>query len=182
MGLWNGLKGAAAGAAQARAGRSEARQKTPLWRRWWVLLLLAVVGVNAVSSYQRYTAPPEPVRTPEQQAQWEKYEAAKAQAQAEKAAEQARKDAELRDVLVSAMTVKQNLKNPTSFEIVAATLMENGKLCMVYRGTNSFNAVITEYATAMGPVVSLSSKQWNKYCADQRTKADYTEHIRYALR
>lgn len=169
MGIWNGLKGAAAGLTRSRAQRQAAKPTTPLYRRWWMLLIFGIIGVQAMSAYDRYTTPPPAPMTAEERA---------AQAQFEEAQRvQKQKDREALGLVLQAVaTVKANLKNPASFELVSATLMPDDAVCLVYRGTNSFNAIITEQATAMGAVVSKSSNQWNKYCAGQSGK-DYAGHI-----
>lgn len=84
-----------------------------------------------------------------------------------------------------ARTVKAGMKNPASFELTDATRMADGALCLQYRGTNSFNAVIPNYAVltqdgrasngSAGAVASL----WNKHCAG-KSGEDVTR-IRHAL-
>lgn len=177
MRLWSGLKGAAAGVENARTARGYVKPKTPLWRRWWMLLLLAVIGINAVSSYRRYTTPPP---TPEQLA-----EQAKA-AEAEQAAKLAREESERKyreqvgRVIVAATTIKENMHNPASFYLVSAVIMDDDAVCLVYRGTNGFGGIVTSRASAMGRVVSFSAKQWDKYCAG-RNGRDLADAVRRAV-
>lgn len=170
MGIWNGLKGAAAGFMQSHAQRHVTKSSTPLYRRWWAWLIFGIIGIQAMSAYDRYTTPPPVPMTAEERAE---------QAAAhQRHLLQKQKDREaLGSVLQAVATVKANLKNPASFELVSATLVADSVVCLVYRGTNSFNAIITEQATAMGVVVSKSAKQWNKYCADQSGQ-DYADRIR----
>lgn len=169
MGIWNGIKGAAAGLTRSRAQRQAAKPVTPIYRRWWMLLIMGIIGVQAMSAYDRYTTPPPVPMTAEERA---------AQAASEQRQQlEKQKDREALGLVLQAVaTVKANLKNPASFELVSATLMADSVVCLVYRGTNSFNAIITEQATAMGAVVSKSAKQWDKYCAGQSGK-DYAGHI-----
>lgn len=178
MGMWRGLKGAAAGVENSRAARSDGKPKTPLWRRWWVLLLLlAVVGINAASNYRRYTTSPP---TPEQIA-----EQARA-AEAELAAKLAREESERKyreqagRVIVAASTIKENMHNPASFDLVSAVIMDDDAVCLVYRGTNGFGGIVTSRASAMGRVVSFSATQWNKYCAG-RNGRDLADAVRRAV-
>ena len=38
---------------------------------------------------------------------------------------------------------KNGLKNPASFEFINAGVVDGGALCLTYRATNSFNAIVT---------------------------------------
>ena len=49
-----------------------------------------------------------------------------------------------------------------SYELVDAALMDDGTLCATYRGTNSFNAVITENKAI---AKNLKIVEWNRFCA-----------------
>ncbi len=62
-----------------------------------------------------------------------------------------------RDVLMI-KALKAAMKNPASFELVQVIRLENKTLCVTYRGTNSFNAVITEHKAIAkdGSVVDYS--------------------------
>ncbi|MDO9100063.1 MAG: hypothetical protein Q7V53_04870, partial [Caldisericota bacterium] len=42
-------------------------------------------------------------------------------------------------------SLKSSMKNPKSFELVSAQMMDGDTLCITYRGTNSFNAVVTNH-------------------------------------
>jgi hypothetical protein len=46
--------------------------------------------------------------------------------------------------LARVCVLRQALKNPDSFKLVSAIRTAAGELCVTYRGTNSFNAVITD--------------------------------------
>ncbi len=84
-----------------------------------------------------------------------------------------------------ARTLKAGMKNPASFELTDAIRTADGTLCLQYRGTNSFNAVIPNYAVltqdgrasngSAGTVASL----WNKHCAGK--SGDDVTRIRHAL-
>jgi adenine deaminase len=118
--------------------------------------------------------------TPEQLA-----EQAKA-AEAEQAAKLVREESERKyreqvsRVIVAASTVKENMHNPASFDLVSAIVMDDDAVCLVYRGTNGFGGIVTSRASAMGRVVSLSAKQWSKYCAG-RDGRDFADAVRRAV-
>ena len=40
--------------------------------------------------------------------------------------------------------LKESLNNPDSFQLVNASRLSNGDLCITFRGTNAFNAIMTE--------------------------------------
>jgi hypothetical protein len=60
--------------------------------------------------------------------------------------------------------LKASTKNPKSFELHGATLMSDGTLCVEYRGTNSFNAVVPGHTaiTAAGALVPWSEHRAGK--------------------
>lgn len=73
--------------------------------------------------------------------------------------------------------LKSALKNPASFELVQAGRMADKTLCVVYRGTNSFNAVTTEQKA-----ISAEGKllDFNKACAGKSASVDVT-HAKHAI-
>lgn len=77
------------------------------------------------------------------------------------------------------IALRNGMKNPKSFELVSAHMMSGRTLCVVYRGTNSFNAVITSHYVVSPSVSSDSKTAWNKHCAGQ-SGINY-DHIRHAL-
>lgn len=85
------------------------------------------------------------------------------------AAEKAKQEAEFQRVVAVARAVKAGMKNPASFELVNAIYMPDGTVCLTYRGTNSFNAVVTQNTgvDAKGKVVT-----WNAKCGG-KTGNDY---------
>jgi hypothetical protein len=88
----------------------------------------------------------------------------------------AQDEAEFQSVVAKIKALKATTKNPASFELVDAILLKNGALCVVYRGTNSFNAVVTQQ-TAVLP--NLAVGQWNSDCGG-KTGKDYVK-AKYAL-
>lgn len=95
----------------------------------------------------------EAAKTPEQRAQ--------------EAAKKAKDEAEFQSVVARLKALKASTKNPASFELVEALLMDDGTVCVVYRGTNSFNAVVTE-----NKAISTDARvvDWNRYCGGKSGK------------
>lgn len=73
--------------------------------------------------------------------------------------------------------LRSTLKNPASFELVEAGRVDDRVLCVVYRGTNGFNAVITEMRAINRS--NAATLDWNKACANK--KADDVSRLRHAL-
>lgn len=63
------------------------------------------------------------------------------------------------------MHIKRNMKNPASLEVVAVEMVQGPAICIVYRGTNSFNATITSRHVFTDNGNSGSDADWNKHCA-----------------
>lgn len=112
-------------------------------------------------------------------------EAAKSPEQ--RAAEQTRKaaeEAEFQRAVVAAKTVKSGMKNPASFELSGAGVTPKGAICLQYRGTNSFNAVVPGYAVlAPNAAAVLAGSErdvaaaWNQHCAKQSMRdISYLKH------
>jgi surfactin synthase thioesterase subunit len=76
-------------------------------------------------------------------------------------AEKAKKEAAFQSVVSRLRSLKASTKNPNSFELVDAILMADGTLCASYRGTNSFNAVVTEHKAI---AKNLKIVEWNHFC------------------
>jgi hypothetical protein len=80
--------------------------------------------------------------------------------------------------------LRQAMKNPASFQLESAVRMKDGTLCLSYRATNSFNAIVpgqavlSEKASATSGQKGFAS-QWNRLCAN-KTGVDLT-YIRRAL-
>ncbi len=77
---------------------------------------------------------------------------------------------------VATKLVRASLKNPASFEFVEAGIVNNGALCLTYRGTNSFNAIIT---SNIAITRKLTKGNWNKECGG-KTMPSF-DHIKYAI-
>lgn len=80
---------------------------------------------------------------------------------AQQAAQRMKDEAEFQSVVSRLKALRASTKNPASFELVEALLMDDGTVCVVYRGTNSFNAVVTE-----NKAISKDSRvvDWDRYC------------------
>ncbi len=88
------------------------------------------------------------------------------------AAELAR-EKEFRTVVAGARWLKENMKNPASFELISAGMIDGKVICYEYRGTNSFNAIVPNFRVITDNVNSGEAKDWNKYCAG-KLMTDYT--------
>lgn len=98
-----------------------------------VMTLVLSSHGDSATTRAKVAAAVEAAKTPEQRAA--------------EAAEKAKKEADFQFAVVAARALKASLKNPASFELVSAILVDGGgPLCLEYRGTNSYNAVITERA------------------------------------
>lgn len=92
----------------------------------------------------------------------------------EQRAQEAKKEAEFQSVVSRLRALKASTKNPNSFEIVSAILMNDGTLCATYRGTNSFNAVITENQAV---AKNLKIVDWNRFCGGKSGRdMKYAKH------
>lgn len=125
------------------------------WVKWVIVgiaTVMIVIGLSDNEDKKRAaeaaTAAREAAKSPEQRAA--------------EAAARAKREADFQFALSAAKAVRAGLKNPKSFELVSAGLVDGGPLCLEYRGTNSFNAVVTQTS-----VVLRDGKlgQWNKHCA-----------------
>lgn len=96
------------------------------------------------------------------------------------------KEEAFQEAVAYAKAIKASLKNPASFELVDAIRTPTGALCYQYRGTNSFNAVVPNYAVippggkgaVSGPTDQVATA-WNKHCAGQ--SGESMRHVRQAL-
>jgi hypothetical protein len=89
----------------------------------------------------------------------------------------AKENAALARAAAGAATLKRAMKNPDSFKLVSALQFPDGSVCYEYRGTNSFNAVITANAVLPATTDALLSSEggnrgqfvsaWNKHCASR---------------
>lgn len=111
-----------------------------------------------------------------------------AEQKAEQAAKKVKDDAEnirfAQDV-ASVRQLKLSMKNPASFDLVDAIRMDDGTLCLTYRATNSFNAIMTgEAVITKDRILTSDSRsrfvaEHKKRCANKYGKG--MRHIRWAL-
>lgn len=81
-------------------------------------------------------------------------------------------------MLNTAYAMRMVAKNPKSFELVSIVYIEKSDTaCMVYRATNSFNAVVTESVAANGAGKAVD---WNANCAGQ-SGTDWTKRVKANL-
>lgn len=120
--------------------------------------VLAILVVKCVYDTQNAPQKPQKVATPEERKQ------------------QAERERLFQEDVRKVRLLKMNLKNPASFELVQAVRLENGTLCITFRATNSFNAIITEHK-AIKPDNSLG--EWNKHCTGH--SGDNVTNIKHAL-
>lgn len=132
-----------------------AKVKKPASFVWWILGAMVIYGF--VSGTMNPSEPPQ-------------------KTEAEKQAEAA-EGAKLGWDILRIKALKEGTKNPASFELVDAIRMDDQALCITYRGTNSFNAVVTE-----NKVLLKDGKTgvWNKSCSG-KTGSDVTKKVRGAL-
>lgn len=90
----------------------------------------------------------------------------------QKAAEEARFQIDVLKI----KALRDKLKNPSSFKLLQAARMDSGALCVVYRATNGFNAVVTEQKAI---AVSGSLGDWDKLCAGK--SGENISYIRQAI-
>lgn len=71
----------------------------------------------------------------------------------------------LKEEVGALLYIKGTMKNPASFELVDFIRTPENSLCITYRGTNSFNAVITQHHVINNSVNSNNAKDWKAHCA-----------------
>jgi len=85
-------------------------------------------------------------------------------------------DADFQFAVTAAKAVRASLKDPASFEVVRAGLIDGGALCLEYRGKNSFGAVTVERIA----VTRAGRKgDWNKECGGK--SGEDMGRIKYAM-
>lgn len=97
---------------------------------------------------------------------------------AEQLAAEAKREAQFQRVVQGARTIKAAMKNPASFSLESAVLMDDGSVCYEYRGTNSFNAITLEQSVlTTKDNFTKDPKDWNRYCGGKQgtdhSKAKY---------
>ncbi len=107
---------------------------------------------------------------------------------AERSAQKAKEDEENRKFARDVAVVRQlrsSMKNPASFDLETANRVDDGTLCVSYRATNSFNAIIPGEAVITKDKIYTSDNrerfvaEWNKRCANKSGKN--LRHIRMML-
>lgn len=89
------------------------------------------------------------------------------------------KERRFREEVGALLHIKNNMKNPASFELVSFIRTPADTLCITYRGTNSFNAVVTQRHTINNNTNSASPQDWAQHCQD-RAGEDVSK-AKYAL-
>lgn len=140
-----------------RCPQCGAKVKKPIGFLGMIALGLMVIGISKCVMDQS-NRPQQAAKTPEQ------------------IERDAKNEAEFQADVAKVRALRSAMKNPASFELVSAIRMDNGVLCVSYRATNSFNAVITE-SKAITPAGEFAD--WNKVCAG-KTGKDVT-YLRRAL-
>lgn len=89
------------------------------------------------------------------------------------------KEQRFREEVGALLYIKKNMKNPASFELVDFIRTPANSLCITYRGTNSFNAVITQRHVINNSINTSSAEAWQTHCAG-RAGEDVSK-AKYAL-
>jgi hypothetical protein len=137
-----------------------------------ILVIAVFVAVGGLALFSRGNAPSKPVQT--------------AQKAAPKAPDPKEAEEEAlfqRDVL-NVRVLKRSLHNPDSFQLESAIRMPDGTLCLTFRATNVFNAIVLGQAVIRSDrIISTGHPEavhsWNRYCAGKSGKN--LIHIRRAL-
>lgn len=95
----------------------------------------------------------------------------------EQVAAQNRREANFQFAVQATRRLQTTLNNPKSFELVSAGVIDQGPLCLIYRTTNQFNALMVEHAV-IGRDFKMGN--WNKDCANKSGLEDVTS-LRHAL-
>lgn len=106
---------------------------------WYGTFGLVLIGSIAIIRHQDRNEAPDPVR---QQA-----------------------TADLNIAIALARDVRAELKNPASFDLHQAVIQLDGSVCMTYRGTNSFNAVV--------PAQAVRPQRGRQYWTSESNGADF---------
>jgi hypothetical protein len=107
---------------------------------------LAMIAFLVVAAIVDQQAPPKPVRTPEQIAADQKKTALRMRVNEVK------------------NEVKSRSKNPDSFKLVGAGVTADETVCITYRGTNSFNAVVPGVAYERNGIVRFDQEGFARHC------------------
>jgi hypothetical protein len=143
--------------------------------------VLLIVGFFSKTQDKQSPAPQQIAKTQEKPASPAPLPAPEtAEQKAAKAKKKAEDDQWAKEVvLVSAF--RSNMKNSASFKLEQALRVKDGTLCLTYRGTNSFNAIIMERAVIDTKTTGASTDaaMWNKRCGG-KSGIDIS-YIRHAI-
>lgn len=69
----------------------------------------------------------------------------------------------------AAATLKTKMREPESFKVAEAILLDDGTVCMSYRARNGFGGMAVERAAVLpdGSGIATGTAQYNKLCADR---------------
>jgi hypothetical protein len=113
------------------------------------------------------------------------HSAAQTELSPEAKAKKASEDAQWAREVTAVSRLRKGIKNPASFNLEQALRMEDGTLCLSYRATNSFNAVVPARAVITDKAITTSDNEarlvplWNKLCGGR--KGTDISYIRRAL-
>ena len=158
-------------------------KRVGVWFSWFVAAIFCVAVGSCVFDQNKRSrqdqaaaeaaAAREAAKPPAQKAS---EAAAAASAKVAADAAKARAEAEFQFGVMATKLVRASMKNPASFEFVRAGIVNKGALCLTYRATNSFNAVITEQIAITR---KLAKGDWNKECG-RKTMPSF-DHIKHAI-
>lgn len=94
-------------------------------------------------------------------------------------AEKEKQESEFQAAVAAISNLKRATNDPKSFELVDATLTDQGNLCVVFRGKNAYGGTVLNYASITKTTTSVSSEAWKKYC-DKKAGRDMT-NAKYAI-
>lgn len=63
--------------------------------------------------------------------------------------------------------VRNNMKNPASFSPTLVGITAAGAICIEYRATNAFNAIVPGRFVVAGTSSGDSAAAWNQHCANK---------------
>ena len=82
-------------------------------------------------------------------------------------AQESKKEADFQNVVRVAKWAKGRSKNPDSFTLTYGGITQAGTVCIEFRGTNSFNAVVPGRYIMSDSVSGDTVQLWNKHCANK---------------
>lgn len=136
-----------------------------------VSMVISFISAVGTESTSKSSAP----KTPEQLAK-EEQERQKKEKQ----------EADFQRAVLAARQLKSAMRNPDSFKLSEALIMENGSVCFTYRAQNGFggmnlgNAVVTARGDFRSDESSGFTRLWNKECAN-KVGYDKTRVVNTAL-